>query len=293
LYFCDLGGRGAVDLVETDYAPELKAVVPSRSLAALAQAAPRLAEFFPTHKSFSTATVGDIFQRLQVKLDEAQAATLASMVFLNRGDHFEARPLPAEAQWAPVFGIAVADFDGDGEEDVFLGQNFYALRPELPRLDGGRGLLLRGVGGGRLEPVPGQASGVTVYGEQRGVAAGDFNEDGRVDLVVTQNGAATCLFENEGGAPGFRVRLVGPPGNPAGIGAIVRPHFDNRAGPAHEVHGGSGYWSQDSAVAILGQPKIVRHVSVLWPGGKKFKIAVPAGAREIAVNSEGGATVIR
>ena len=44
------------------------------------------------------------------------------MVFLNRGDHFEARPLPLEAQFAPAFGLTVADFDGDGDLDLLCGE---------------------------------------------------------------------------------------------------------------------------------------------------------------------------
>jgi hypothetical protein len=292
LFYGDIDGRSVVDLVEAYFAPELNAVVPRRSLSALSQAVPRLAEFFPTHRAFSTASISEIFQRLQVRPAEVQATTLASMVFFNRGDHFDAVPLPAEAQWAPVFAITVADFDGDGQQDVFLSQNFFALRPELPRLDAGRGLLLRGAGGGKLEPIPGQISGVTIYGEQRGAAASDFNEDGRVDLVVTQNGAATRLFQNSGGAPGLRVRLLGPPGNPQGIGATVRLHFQKADGPTHEVHAGSGYWSQDSAVVVVGVPENPRRISVLWPGGKMVQADVRAGSREIAVDYEGGVKVI-
>src|SRR5207248_1661556 len=113
-----------------------------RSLSALSQAAPLLSQYFPTHESFSAAGVEEIFQPLKVHPREARATTLASMMFLNRGDHFEAVYLPTEAQWAPVFGIVVADFDGDGWDDVFLAQNFFAMRPEVPRLDAGRGLLL-------------------------------------------------------------------------------------------------------------------------------------------------------
>src|SRR6266542_45478 len=70
----------------------------SRSLSALSQATPRLAEQFPTHAAFSTASVSEVFQRLNVRPSEAQASTLASMVFFNRGDHFDAVPLPPEAQ---------------------------------------------------------------------------------------------------------------------------------------------------------------------------------------------------
>jgi hypothetical protein len=293
LYYGDIGRRGAMDLVEAYFAPELQAVVPRRSLSALSQAAPRLGELFPTHAAFSTAAVSDVFRRLEANPGEVRASTLASVVLFNRGDHFEMALLPAEAQWAPVFAITVADFDGDGQQDVFLSQNFFALRPELPRLDAGRGLLLRGAGQGRLEPVPGQVSGVTLYGEQRGAAAGDFNEDGRVDLVVTQNGASTRLFQNSGGASGLRVRLRGPPGNPDGIGAIVRLRFAKEDGAAAEIHAGCGYWSQDGAVLVLGVPEVPRSMTVVWPGGKATEVEVPAGSRELRVDYQGVTKAIR
>ena len=153
------------------------------------------------------------------------------MLFLNRGDHFDAVPLPPEAQLAPAFSVNVADFNGDGHEDVFLSQNFFATQPETPRLDAGRGLLLLGDGTGRLSAAPGEESGIKVYGEQRGAAFCDYDADGRIDLVVTQNGAETKLYHNVGGKPGLRVKLRGPAGNPRGLGAQLRLMFGQRAGP--------------------------------------------------------------
>ena len=61
---------------------------------------------------------------------------------------------------APAFGVNVADFNGDGYEDVFLSQNFFGMRGEEPRLDAGRGLLLTGSSTGELTAVPGQQSGI-------------------------------------------------------------------------------------------------------------------------------------
>ena len=107
---------------------------------------------------------------------DSRSTTLASTVFLNRGDHFEAVPFaPAQAQWAPAFGLTVADFDGDGHEDILRSQNFFATPPEMPRLDAGRGLWLRGDGTGKLEAIAGQRSGIEVYGEQRGAGHGGLS----------------------------------------------------------------------------------------------------------------------
>src|SRR5207245_5406848 len=138
----------------------------------------------------------------------------ASMVFFNRGDHFEAVPMPVEAQLSPAFGVCVGDMDGDGNEDVFLSQNLFAVNPDGWRNDAGRGLWLKGDGKGGLKAVPGQESGVAVYGEQRGCALADYDGDGRVDLGVTQNGNASTLFHTVGAKPGLSVRLKGGRGGP-------------------------------------------------------------------------------
>jgi hypothetical protein len=290
VYYGDLGGMGVVDVVEAEYEAELGAVAPRRYRDPLMTAMPFIAGRFPTHKAFSEATLEAVLGEAKARARVVRATTLASMVFLNRGDHFEAVPLPAEAQFAPAFGVVVADFDGDGAEDVFLSQNFFANEPSTPRQDAGRGLLLLGDGKGGLKPVPGQVSGIKVYGEQRGVAAADFDEDGRVDLVVGQNGGATRLLRNATGKPGLRVRMAGPAGNPRGIGAVVRLKFGEGYGPAREIHGGSGYLSQDSAITVLATPEPPSGIWVRWPGGRVTETEVPKGAQEIAVELNGHVT---
>jgi len=173
---------------------------------------------------------------------------------------------------------------------VFLSQNFFANEPGTPRLDAGRGLLLLGNGKGGLRPVPGQESGIKVYGEQRGAAVADIDEDGRVDLAVGQNGAGTRLFRNAGAKPGLRVRLVGPEGNPKAIGAVVRLKFGQRYGPVREIHAGSGYLSQDSTTVVLGMAEPPSDLWVRWPGGKVTENKIPQGVREIAVEPDGQVT---
>jgi hypothetical protein len=284
IYFGDLSGRGATDILETEFDAHRGQLVPRHLRDLMAAAVPWIAERFPTHAAWSRATVAEVLGDRRASMRELTATTLATTVFLNRPDGFEVRPLPVEAQFAPTFGVCVADFDGDGREDVFLAQNLFAFRVEELRLEASRGLLLRGDGQGGFVPVPGQASGIKVYGEQRGAAVADFDHDGRTDLVVTQNGAATRLFKNAGARPGLRVRLAGPPGNPDGVGAVLRLKFNDASGPAREIHAGSGYWSQDSACAVLAMPdKRPTTIQVTWPGGRRTEQPVGQAEGEIVV----------
>jgi enediyne biosynthesis protein E4 len=286
LCYGDFMRRGILDLIETEFDPRRDAVVPRYRLDYLARSLPFLEERFASFKAFSEATMDDVLAGLP-RVTTLEVTTLASMVFLNRDDHFEARELPRQAQFAPAFSVNVADFDGDGREDVFLSQNFFDVAWENHRLDAGRGLFLRGTGSGAFEAVPGQESGLEIYGEQRGAATADFNEDGRVDLAVSQNGAPTKLYLNSGGRAGLRVRLIGPKGNPRGVGAVLRLGFGGRFGPAREVHAGSGYWSQDSAVQVMGASQPPQVITVRWPGGRTTTSAIPSPAREVTVDITG------
>ena len=287
LYYKDPDGNGTLDIFEAYLDPVSGAELPDRGLKPVGMALPWLKHQIGTYAAYGQATLRELYQD---KLDHAgkvEVNTLASMVFLNRGDRFEPRPLPPEAQFTTTLGISVADFDGDGHEDLFLSQNFFAVAQDALRQDAGRGLWLRGDGRGNLEPMPGHLTGVTVYGEQRGCAVADYDQDGRVDLVVTQNGAATRLFRNVRAQPGLRVRLVGPPGNPGAIGAAVRLKYGDQYGPPREIRAGSGYWSQDSAVPVLGRAGEPTHLEIRWPGGNIMTVPVRPGTRQIQVDMGG------
>ena len=131
-------------------------------------------------------------------------------------------------------------------------------------------------------PMPGQYSGIALYGDQRGAAAADFDGDGRADLAVAQNAAETKLYRNAGATPGLRIKLIGPSGNPNGIGAAVRIRYEDGDGPLREIAAGSGYWSQDGAVAVLGLRSTPRSVWVRWPGGREQVVEVK-GRTEVVI----------
>jgi hypothetical protein len=285
LYYGDLTGTRRLDMLEAQYDDRLKGIAPLAPLERLMSVIPAIRLSTRTYDAYAGETIQQVLGPVFLNAQRLTAATTDHTVFFNRGGRFEPVALPREAQLAPAFAALVADFDGDGKEDVFLSQNFYPMEIGTPRYDAGRGLLLRGDGAGGFTAVPGQVSGIAVYGDQRGAAFADYDQDGRVDLVVSQNGAETKLYHNERATPGLRVKLQGPAGNPRGIGTVLRLEYGTRTGPAREVHGGSGYWSLDGAVQVLGMDGTATAIAAQWPGGKTTETPVPQGAREVRLKA--------
>jgi hypothetical protein len=266
---------------------------PFEDLNLIARGLPFVRESYRTYAAFAEATVAEILGDRMATAAELRIGGWEHRVFLNRGGRFESQPLPAAAQVAPAFGVCVADFDGDGREDVFLAQNFFPVAPEQHRLDAGLGCWLRGDGSGRFEAVPAAASGIRIEGDARGAAVADYDGDGRADLAVGQNNGPTRLLRNRRAVPGLRVRLQGPPGNPSAIGAAMRVVTGERSGPLRELHAGSGYGSQDSAIAVLAHASGAFRVRIRWPSGRSTETEIPAGALEVMIDMEGRCQVNR
>ncbi|MFO1500130.1 MAG: VCBS repeat-containing protein [Verrucomicrobiota bacterium] len=294
LYYGRLGGAADVDLVEARYDEQLGKEVAVRGFREMCSAFPFLRNHLVSFEAFGKSSVAEVFGARLRQARQLEVNMLASSLFLNRGDHFERSALPPEAQFAPAFGICAGDVDGDGNEDLFLCQNFFPTHPGTTRHDAGRGLWLRGNGDGTFRAWSGRESGVRIYGDQRAAALADYDRDGRLDLAVTQNGGSTRLFQNTNAIPGLRLRLTAGPANPTGIGAVVRLRSKNGLmGPAREVHAGQGYWSQDSSVLVMTAPEAATDVWVRWPGGKTALLPVPRQARELTLDAGGALTSVK
>jgi hypothetical protein len=69
----------------------------------------------------------------------------------------------------------------------------------------------------------------------------------------------------------------------------LRLVYGDKLGPVREIHAGSGYCSQDSAVQVLGKSDEPTSLWVRWPGGQITQSPLPQGARAVEVDMSGNA----
>jgi enediyne biosynthesis protein E4 len=151
---------------------------------------PMLKKKYLKYKSYAQQTMTDIFTPEQLEgMVKVEAGELRSGVLLNQGGgKFAFSPLPVEAQFAPLYGLCVADFDGDGAQDALSGGNFLGARPEFGYQDADYGLFLKGDGKGGFKAVRSRASGFRLDGEVRDIKLMRIN--GKNGVLVAKNNAA-------------------------------------------------------------------------------------------------------
>ena len=168
MYAGDFVGNGFVEQVMTTSINGVRYPVSMRD--ELINIIPRLRDRFPTYASYAKASINDLFSNQELaQVHELDAYTFATSLVRNEGDgSFTIVPLPAEAQRAPVYGIAATDVDGDGKIDLMLGGNFDGMPPELGgRMSASYGLVLRGDGKGNFTPLDATRSGFVAPGQTR------------------------------------------------------------------------------------------------------------------------------
>ena len=105
----------------------------------------------------------------------------------------------------------------------------------------------------------------------RGLAVGDFDRDGDLDVLLTTNNGGAFLYRNdmENSNRSIRFRLVGTQSNRDAIGAIVHV-FAQGQQQTRVVRSGSSYLSQSELPATFGAGKLeqIERVVIDWPGGR-------------------------
>ncbi len=187
LYVHDFGHTGGLQQILTLYKDGVSYPLAGRD--ELVGQIPRLRSRYPTYAAFGASRIQDVFPASELRQAKVLEAHLfASVVALNNGDGtFRLQPLPAEAQFAPIYAIVADDFDGDGHADLLLAGNFYGVPPVLGRYDASYGLLLSGVGDGRFDPVDMEESDLVIDGQVRHMRQLRHAGGGRLIAVARNN----------------------------------------------------------------------------------------------------------
>ncbi len=283
LYARDFDGNGTFDVVESKTAAEGE--LPVRGLSCSSQAMPFVRERFPTYDQFARAKLGDIYGKALGDSLVLECNELRHVVLEQRDGRFHPSPLPWLAQVSTAFGVAITDADADGVQDLVLVHNFFSPEPETGRIDGGLGLLLRGLGKLQFEPVRGEVSGLLVTGDAKALALLDGG--GTAGLLITRNDAEALLLHSirgrnasDGSSSFLSVRLRGPVGNPTGVGARIELLQDGKVLARGEVQAGGSYLAQSSPSVAFTKVPADAVVRVHWPDGSssETKVANPSGA---------------
>jgi hypothetical protein len=142
--------------------------------------------------------------------------------------------------------------------------------------------LFHNLGGGKFQDVAAASGGdFAIPRVGRGLAFGDFDRDGHVDLLLTTNNGPALLFRNDvrNGNRALRLQLTGVKSNRDAVGAVVRIDH-NGATQMRTVRAGSSYLSQSELALTFGTEKADRidRLTVEWPSGgtQEFK-NIPTG----------------
>jgi enediyne biosynthesis protein E4 len=173
------------------------------------------------------------------------------------------------------WGCGFVDIDNDGWLDVFQACGHVYPEVEKAGIDvpfKEPKILYRNLRNGHFEDVSARAGpGVEMATSARGVAFGDFDNDGDVDIVINNMNETPLLLRNDGGERKrwLKVKLVGTQSNRTGIGGRVRVVAGAHA-QIDEVRSGGSYISQNDLRLHFGMGPAEKAdvVEVRWPSGQ-------------------------
>jgi hypothetical protein len=193
IYAGDFDNNGRMDAITCYYIQGKSYPMASRD--ELLDQIVSLKKKFLKYRDYAGATVESVLGKEKMAASaKYYCYQQATCILLNDGsDKFSLKPLPAEAQFSKVYGIATGDFDQDGKKDILLTGNFMPYRVQLGRCDASLGTLLKGDGVGGFEPVPAWRTGLYANGDIRRMVIIDNALKEKMIILARNNEAVQVL----------------------------------------------------------------------------------------------------
>ncbi|MFN7924772.1 MAG: CRTAC1 family protein [Bryobacteraceae bacterium] len=171
------------------------------------------------------------------------------------------------------WSLGMYDFDNDGWKDMFFASgHLMQLDRYLGRLSALPNRVFRNVAGRTLQDVSADAGpDLQLAASHRGAAFADFDNDGRVDVVVTAVDAPAKLFRNVTPLRGhwLAVKLRGAKANRQGLGAVVRLRLPDGRTLHNQATTAVGYASASEPLVRFGLGAAAEAtLEIDWPGGR-------------------------
>ncbi len=187
------------------------------------------------------------------------------------------------------WGIGLYDFDNDGFKDVFTANShFPGLDTLLATATALPNSLFRNQGGRFLDVSKTSGADFRLAGQYRGVAFADFDNDGRVDMVVTDVNGPARLFRNVTPNAGhwLALKLTGTRSNRDGIGAKVAVTLPNGTKVYNHCTTSVGYAASSEPLVRfgLGGQAIAKSIEIRWPSGQVQQLHNVAVDRVVVVS---------
>ena len=237
----------------------------------------------------------DMDGRLDIAVTNLDREYLA--LYRNRGDgFFEDRSAHTGIKLASRpflgFGLAMMDVDNDTDLDLFVANGHIQDNAEQVRADAvyrQPKLLLENVGARFEDVTADRGKALTVPEVSRGLAWGDYDNDGDLDVLISNCGGNPALLRNDGGNrnPWLQLKLVGKKSNRNGFGAVVELKVGQKRLVTQVTSAGSYLSASDHRAHFgLGAYRGPLEVTVTWPSGVRDSLG-DLQPRQLVVLREG------